>query len=162
MYWHTGQTANSFKDRYNSHRSDFRHEKFRTSTRLSELVWSLKDEDKEYDISWSVLAKAKPYSPVTRRCKLCTAEKWWIMERPGTASINRKSELFSACRHMDSQLLTPQRKSKKVGQGWKQVKLWGSVQLSEHGQFMGCFLKPSISFCNPLLMWWSDFLSFVM
>ena len=114
---YTGQTANSFKERYNSHRSDFRHEKFRTSTRLSELVWSLKDKDKEYDISWSVLAKAKPYSPVTRRCKLCTAEKWWIMERPGTASINRKSELFSACRHMDSQLLTPQRKSKKVGQG---------------------------------------------
>ena len=81
------------------------------------MVWSLKDDGKKFDISWSILATARPFSPVMRRCSLCTTEKWFIMERPGTASTNARSELYSACRHMDSQLLTPQRKSKKVGLG---------------------------------------------
>ena len=114
---YTGQTSNTFKERYNGHSSDFRNSKLRNSTRLSELVWSLKDDGKKFDISWSILATARPFSPVTRRCSLCTTEKWFIMERPGTASTNARSELYSACRHMDSQLLTPQRKSKKVGLG---------------------------------------------
>ena len=114
---YTGQTSNTFKERYNGHSSDFRNSKLRNSTRLSELVWSLKDDGKKFDISWSILATARPFSPVMRRCSLCTMEKWFIMERPGTASTNARSELYSACRHMDSQLLTPQRKSKKVGLG---------------------------------------------
>ena len=90
---YTGQTSNTFKERYNGHSSDFRNSKLRNSTRLSELVWSLKDDGKKFDISWSILATARPFSPVTRRCS------------------------YSACRHMDSQFLTSQRKSKKVGLG---------------------------------------------
>ena len=39
----------------------------------------------------------------TRRCLLCATEKYFIIEKPETASINKKHELYSHC-HL---LLTP-------------------------------------------------------
>ena len=87
--------------------------KDRTATRLSSLVWSLKDEGTEHSVSWSILARAPAFTPVTGQCNLCNTEKWFIMERPGTASENKKHELFNHCRHMDPLLHTPNNNRKR-------------------------------------------------
>ena len=38
---------------------------------LSKHIWQLKDQKKDFTISWKILTKAKPYSNLTKRCNLC-------------------------------------------------------------------------------------------
>ena len=70
-----------------------------SSTTLSSYIWDLKDLDLNYDISWCVIDRGKPSNPVTRRCNLCIKEKFHIIFQPEGASLNKRSELFSTCRH---------------------------------------------------------------
>ena len=52
-----GLTANEFKTRYCNHTTSFRHESKRHSTELSKHIWSLKDKNKDYRISWKIVAR---------------------------------------------------------------------------------------------------------
>ena len=112
---YTGLASTTFKERFYHHNWNMSHDtnKDRTATRLSSLVWSLKDEGTEHSVSWSILARAPAFTPVTGQCNLCNTEKWFIMERPGTASENKKHELFNHCRHMDPLLHTPNNSRKR-------------------------------------------------
>ena len=65
-------TATHFKTRYRNHQMSFRHEKRRNETELSKHLWQLKEENKEFAIAWKILAKAKTYTNLTKRCNLCT------------------------------------------------------------------------------------------
>ena len=47
-----GLTSNEFKTRYNNHKSTFRHNKNRFSTELSKHICDLKDNSKQFEISW--------------------------------------------------------------------------------------------------------------
>ena len=40
----------------------FRQVKRRNETELSKHLWKLKDENKEYTVTWKIVAKAKPYT----------------------------------------------------------------------------------------------------
>ena len=53
---------------------------------ILEIVWTL--EDLEFDITWKILAKAKPYTNLTKRCNLCTTEKFFLICRPQMATLN--------------------------------------------------------------------------
>ena len=57
-----GLTANNFKARYGNHQMSFRHEKRKSETELSKHIWQLKGENKEFKVTWKILAKAKPYT----------------------------------------------------------------------------------------------------
>ena len=70
-----GLTATQFKARYRNHLMSFRHEKRRNETELSKDLWQLKEANKEFYITWKILAKAKPYTNLTKRCNQCTTEK---------------------------------------------------------------------------------------
>ena len=50
--------------------------------------------------------KARTYSNTTKRCNLCTAEKFWIITADKTNTLNRRSELVSTCRHSRKFLLS--------------------------------------------------------
>ena len=67
-----GCSATSLKLRINNHRDAS------LSTTLSAHVWSLKEAGKDPGVTFRVLRKAKPYSPVSRKCALCTMEKLFI------------------------------------------------------------------------------------
>ena len=69
-----GLTATQFKARYRNHLMSFRHGKRRNETELSKHLWQLKEANKEFNISWKILAKAKSYTNLTKRCNLCTTE----------------------------------------------------------------------------------------
>ena len=85
-----GFTATQFKARYRNHLMSFRHEKRRNETELSKHL---------PQITWKILAKAKPYTNFTKRCNLCTTEKLFLICRPHMATLNKRNELVSTCRH---------------------------------------------------------------
>ena len=54
----------------------------KNDTELSEHIWQLKGNEQRFTIKWKILAKAKPYSNLTKRCNLCTTEKHFIITKP--------------------------------------------------------------------------------
>ena len=101
-----GLTANEFKTRYRNHTTSFRHESKRHFTELSKHIWSLKDKNKDYRISWKIVARAQPYSNTTKKCNLCLTEKFLIICKPELCTLNKRNELSSSCRHANKFLLT--------------------------------------------------------
>jgi len=102
---YTGVTSQTFKKRFYGHSSSFSNRDSTTSTTLSSYIWDLKDSNCDFDIRWSVIDRGKPFDPVTRKCNLCTLEKYHIIFQPEGASLNKRSELFSTCRHRLKDLL---------------------------------------------------------
>ena len=102
---YTGSCEPTLKSRVQSHVSTFRYEKYRTSTRLSRYVHSLKDEGKEYSIDWKIIDKQKSYSSISNSCRLCLAECYHILYGD-SASINKKNEVWGYCRHMKRHMLS--------------------------------------------------------
>ena len=94
-----GLTATDFKARYRNHQTSFRQEARKNATELSKYLWRLKEEKKEYTVKWKVIARAKPYTNNSKRCDLCTTEKMFLITKPHMATLNKRNELVSACRH---------------------------------------------------------------
>ena len=69
------------------------------ATSLSSYIWSLKEVNRDYTMTWSIIAKAKAYTPETKKCGLCIAEKSNILYFKGTGLINKRSEIMAKCRH---------------------------------------------------------------
>ena len=102
---YVGLTEGEFKTRWNGHNHTFRNEKRDNATELSKHIWQLKRSKTDYQLSWKILARATPYSNKTKRCNLCTTEKFYIIYHPELASLNKRSELISCCRHSAKFLL---------------------------------------------------------
>ena len=100
-----GLTANQFKTRFRNHTASFRNENKRNATELSKYIWSLKDAKMEFAVTWKIMARARPYSNVTKKCNLCITEKFFIICKPGTGTLNKRNELASACRHATKYLI---------------------------------------------------------
>ena len=92
-----GMTENTFKTRYTLHKSSLKLNKNRSQTELSNLIWSLKDSNIPYELTWEIIDRAKPYQPGKRSCNLCLAEKFHILM--GEHFINKKTELLNKCPH---------------------------------------------------------------
>ena len=72
---YTGLTSNTFKKRYYAHRSTFENEDHENPTTLSSHIWDLKNKNKNYNIKWSIIDRAKNFNPATKKCRLCLKEK---------------------------------------------------------------------------------------
>ena len=75
------------------------------STTLSTYIWKLKDSKTKYKISWRIMDRAPCFNPITRTCRLCLKEKYYIMFKPDGATLNDRNEFYSTCRHRLKQLL---------------------------------------------------------
>ena len=73
------------------------------NTQLSNYIWSLKRENKIFDIKWSIKMEAKAYHPARKKCDLCLAEKVLILTSEDT--LNGRTEIFQKCRHKNIFLL---------------------------------------------------------
>ena len=102
---YVGLTANKFKERYYNHKCSFNNPSKRQATELSKYIWSLKDNDISHSINWRILTRARPYHRSANKCELCLAEKYFIIFKPEMASLIRRSELISTCRHSSKFLL---------------------------------------------------------
>ena len=103
--FYTGLTGGSFKARYNKHQSDIRNVSGEQNTCLSKHIWSLKRENAPYRIDWKILSRGKVFNPVTKKCRLCLKEKYFIMFSPESATLNNGNELYNTCRNRLSKLL---------------------------------------------------------
>ena len=99
-----GITENEFKTRYNQHTSSFRLSHKSSATSLSEQIWKLKENNTDHTVTWKILEKAQPYTPITGKCNLCTSEKAYIAYTH--PSLNKRRELFSTCPHRRKHLLS--------------------------------------------------------
>eukprot|EP00116_Pleurobrachia_bachei_P005514 sb/3465776/ len=73
-FLYIGLTGNSFKTRFSQHKHTFNNPEKRTSTRLSEKVWELKDKGITFGITWKIRKKGRPYRIGDRFCDLCTRQ----------------------------------------------------------------------------------------
>lgn len=102
---YVGLTENEFKTRYRNHTTSFRNEKKKNATELSKYIWSLKDNNIEFTLKWSILTKSKSYNHLSKRCNLCISEKYIIICHRHEATLNKRNELVSTCRHRRKYLL---------------------------------------------------------
>ena len=102
---YVGVTANTFKSRYNAHKSSFNNKHIGHSTSLSKYIWDLKAKNTNLRLKWRILTSASAYCNTTKRCNLCIQEKLYILYKPLLASLNKRSELFSSCRHISKYIL---------------------------------------------------------
>ena len=93
-----GLTKNVFKERFNGHKMAFRHSNKRNNTELSKYVSELKEQKRPYNLKWAIIRRAKAYDNKSKRCQLCTLEKYYIICRPELGTLNKRNELASGCR----------------------------------------------------------------
>ena len=95
-----GLTENEFKTRFNLHKSSFKLEHKQTSTTLSDHVWKLKKKN-NFNISWQVVKRVKPFAPSNKVCGLCFQEKLSILR--SAPSLNKSNELQTNlhCTHIN-------------------------------------------------------------
>ena len=101
-----GLTATTFKERYQTHLASFKNREKRQSTELSKYIRTQKDNNKPYEIKWKILKHAQPYSPKSKKCNLCLWEKYHIITANKCTTLNKRTELHSACRHRKKFLLS--------------------------------------------------------
>ena len=101
---YTGLTSTTFKARLGTHKTSFKNPNV-NQTSLSNHIKKLAKKNIAHTIKWDILSSAKPFSPVSGICSLCTKEKFYITFKPGVATLNKKSEMYSNCRHKKRVLL---------------------------------------------------------
>ena len=104
--FYTGLTGDAIKSRISGHTTTFKYERYEKSTTLSGHIWKLKNENKSIDLKWSLLDRGPIYNPITKKCRLCCLEKFYILFKKETASLNKRSEIFTSCRHKRKKLLS--------------------------------------------------------
>ena len=105
---YTKLTGGPFKTRQHAHNNDIRNydpDDGAHGKRMSKYVGKLKADNIPYNISWSIVTRAPAYNPVSRSCRLCLLEKYFIMFESAGATLNIKSEFFSCCLHKRKLLL---------------------------------------------------------
>ena len=100
-----GLTGNRFKTRFNNHTCPLRDNNKRIFTELSKYVWSLRDNNMKYFIDLKIMARANSYSNIGKKCNLCIMEKYFIICKPKTCTLNKRNELASAWRHANKFLI---------------------------------------------------------
>ena len=100
-----GLTADSFKDRWTKHKSNFRTRNPKNATALSRYVWKLQDDKIGFEIDWKIVSKARPFNHVSGVCQLCIREKYFIVFKPHMATLNARNEVAGHCLHEHEQLL---------------------------------------------------------
>ena len=94
-----GLSSPTFKLRLGNHKKDFKNPKYRHSTTLSSFIWDLKDKAAVFELTWKIIGRAQPFSPISGVCNLCTLEKYHLLFTPELATINKRDEIYNFCLH---------------------------------------------------------------
>ena len=94
-----GETAETFKKRCGNHYTTFNHKAYKNSTTLANYIWELQEKNITYQLTWEILERVPSYNPKNEYCRLCIAEKKWIMHFENEKRLNKNDELVATCRH---------------------------------------------------------------
>ena len=101
-----GISKTEFKSKYNNHTMSFRNRTHENDTELSKYIWSLKDENKDFDVKWSILKKSSGYSIISKSCNHCLLEKLVICNfKEKDRLLNKRLDLVSKCWHENKYML---------------------------------------------------------
>ena len=108
---YTGLASTTWKARLGVHKTSIKHKpnpqaKSQNGTELSTHTWELKDKGIEYSLKWKLLDRAQAFNPTTKICRLCLTEKYYLMYHTEGATLNNRSEFYTACRHMKKKLIS--------------------------------------------------------
>ena len=97
-----GNSKTEFTFKYNNHSMSFRNRTHENDSDLSKLIWSLKDQNKEFDIKWSIFKK----SSRSKSCNLCLLKKLVISNfKEKDRLLNKWLDLVSKYRHESQYIL---------------------------------------------------------
>ena len=100
--------AKDFKARYSKHKASIANPTPKNSTTLSTHFLIQEAAGLNPKLSWRFLKTNLPtFNPVTNKCILCISEKFHILYKSELATLNSRSEIYSACRHKKAELLVP-------------------------------------------------------
>ncbi len=100
-----GNTSNTFKTRFTGHKQSFNQAKYQHRTSLSSYLWTLKRDNIDFNLKWSIISQAPSYTPISGSCKLCNLEKVNIIHSKDNNLLNKRSEINCKCRHREKFLL---------------------------------------------------------
>ena len=98
-----GLCSTVWKSRWAVHNQHMNHWTHRKKCELSKYVWELKEQNKQFTITWKLLKKVHG-KKVGGACRLCTTEKLYIIEHPDKRRL-LNSNCIGKCRHGDKYLL---------------------------------------------------------
>ena len=93
-----GSCSTTFKLRFGNHKNSLKYEKNRNFSELSNYIWELKNENKNFKIDWDIIKRVNCYKKGSKRCNLCFAEKMYILTFDRKRLIN-KGDLMIKCLH---------------------------------------------------------------
>ena len=100
-----GQTAITFKLRYNNHKASFVSHTKRHQTTLSNYFWRQKDKGLDTNITWEPVSVTNPYTRGNKQCSLCLTEKATIASWDISLMLNKRSEVMKKCWHKPPHML---------------------------------------------------------
>ena len=109
---YVGLTSSDFKARLAVHEQTFRDPKA-SQTSLSKFIRELNGRGKAHQITWKLIDRGKPFSPISGVCQLCLKEKFYILYKPEMATLNGRNEIFNSCSHKKSKLLIKKQRGRK-------------------------------------------------
>lgn len=74
-----GLTEGTFKQCYTRHKLSFQNRNYSSSTEISKHIWTLKDNNTNSTINWSILVTALDYSNKSKGCHLCLTDKLYLV-----------------------------------------------------------------------------------
>ena len=106
---YVGLAGGLFKKRLSNHVQSFNNFSKRKQSKLSEYVWDLKQKQiVDFEVKWKVIAKETTLKRTTRKCQLCSREKYEILKQiqsnPGK-TINKREEIYRRCLHRQKHFL---------------------------------------------------------
>ena len=115
-----GLTENTFKKRWDSHQTSFRHQNYRNATELSKFAWYQKENGINYEMKWDIHTRTYAFRNGSKNCDLCLSEKTAIALADPRTTLNNRTEMLSKCRHkwkhkLGSILTKPRNPRKKEG-----------------------------------------------
>ena len=103
--YYYGISDTPFKERYENHKTSFRHRSHLTASDLSKYYWKLVDKGAVPTIKFSIAKRVKGNTFINN-CNLCLSEKAFIIRNLDDVNmLNKRSEFISKCRHINKRLL---------------------------------------------------------
>ena len=94
-----GQTKRPFKERWREHKHAMENLNSQHATALSKYVWKLKEENRQFEVKFSIKCRAPIFKSGSKGCFLCLKEKVSISLHDPKTLLNAKSEILHKCIH---------------------------------------------------------------
>ena len=112
----TGKKSSNPQNRttINSEPEDRNYLQYKQATELSKYIHKLKSENKNYELTWSIIKREWQPRPRVEKCRLSLKEALLILQADKNC-INKRTEVMSSCRHSNIFLLFNWNEKKNLG-----------------------------------------------